>query len=157
MSQLFTNLKCSGTPCYTSILTTKPKLQIALFTSENPNPLSNQVQEVTVFRQFNYNENFQRFVFSIFMLNKLSQYQLIDHTRCIFSRHLDIELPAGTRKNGTLYLHVVLANDNAPFKWQHLQREGLTVMQRIKLTEYMEPRAATFNLLGGNGVSLQAF
>lgn len=50
-------------------------------------------------------------------------------------------------------MHVVLASDNAPFKWQHLQRDGLTVMQRISLTHYAEPKAATFSLLGGNSVS----
>lgn len=69
-------------------------------------------------------------------------------------RQLEVELPASTRKNGTLYLHVVLANDNGRFEWQHLQREGMTVLQRIALTQYMEPRAATFNLLGGNDVSI---
>lgn len=60
MSQLFTTLKCSGTPCFTSFLSTKPELQIALFTSENSNPLSNQVTEVIVFPNFNYNEEFER-------------------------------------------------------------------------------------------------
>lgn len=60
MSQLFRTLKCSGKPCYTSILATKPQLQIALFTSENPNPLSGQVKEVAVFSRFNYNENFEK-------------------------------------------------------------------------------------------------
>lgn len=62
MAQLFTNLKCSGTPCYTSILSTKPKLQIALFTSEHSNPLSNQVKELAVFSAFDYHEAFERFV-----------------------------------------------------------------------------------------------
>lgn len=72
------------------------------------------------------------------------------------TRQLEVEIPENTRKNGTLFLHVVLANDNGPFKWQHLQREGMTVLQRVKLTQYKEPRAATFNLLGDNDVSAQS-
>lgn len=69
MAQLFTNLKCSGTPCYTSILSTKPKLQIALFTSEHSNPLSNQVKELAVFSAFDYHEAFERFVSYIHWCN----------------------------------------------------------------------------------------
>lgn len=52
-----------------------------------------------------------------------------------------------------MFLHVVLANDNGPLEWQHLQRDGLTVVQRVALTEYMIPKAATFNLLGENEVN----
>lgn len=51
-----------------------------------------------------------------------------------------------------MFLHVVLASDNGPLEWQHLQRDGLTVVQRVALTDYMVPKAATFNLLGGNEV-----
>lgn len=60
MIQLFNSLQCTGKPCYTSFLATKPQLQIALFTSENPNPLSNQVKEVEVFHNFNYAEDFEK-------------------------------------------------------------------------------------------------
>lgn len=69
-----------------------------------------------------------------------------------FHRTIDIDIPAKTRQNGTLYLHVVLANDNGPFQWQHLHRDGVTVMQRVSLTQYMVPRAEMFNLLGNNKV-----
>lgn len=59
-----------------------------------------------------------------------------------------VSIPAKTRQNGTLYLHVILASDNGPLDWKHLQRDGPTVIQRISLTDYMVPKAATFNLLG---------
>lgn len=52
-----------------------------------------------------------------------------------------------------MYLHLVLVNDiGVEFEWRNLKREGLTVMQRIPLTEYMFPRPATFNLLNENEV-----
>lgn len=68
-------------------------------------------------------------------------------------RQLDLDVPIETRKNGTMFLHIVLVNDHGPFEWRHLKREGITVVQRIALTEYSVPKAATFNLLGSNDVS----
>lgn len=64
-----------------------------------------------------------------------------------------IDIPRKTYRNGTMYLHLVLVNDiGVEFEWRNLKREGLTVMQRIPLTEYMIPRPATFNLLNENEV-----
>lgn len=60
MSQLFSSLKCSGTPCFTSYLSTNPQLQVVLFTSEVPNPLSGQVTEVAAFANFDYHQSFDR-------------------------------------------------------------------------------------------------
>lgn len=45
-------------------------------------------------------------------------------------------------------MHVILASDNGPLEWKQLQRDGPTVIQRVLLTEYVIPKAATFNLLG---------
>lgn len=59
-----------------------------------------------------------------------------------------MDVPLKTRRNGTLYMHVALALDDTPLDWKSLQRDGPTVIQQIALTEYMEPKAATFNLLG---------
>lgn len=59
-----------------------------------------------------------------------------------------ISIPAKTRQNGTLFLHVILANDDGTLEWKQLQRDGPTVIQRVLLTEYVVPQAATFNLLG---------
>lgn len=64
-----------------------------------------------------------------------------------------IDIPRKTYRNGTMYLHLVLVNDiGVEFEWRHLKREGLTILQRIPLTEYMVPRPATFNLLNENEV-----
>lgn len=52
-----------------------------------------------------------------------------------------------------MYLHMILVNDiGVEFEWRNLKREGLTVLQRIPLTEYTVPRPATFNLLNENEV-----
>lgn len=63
-------------------------------------------------------------------------------------RKIAIDIPAKTRRNGTLFLHVILANDDGPVNWKSLQRDGPTVIQRILLTDYMVPKPKTFNLIG---------
>lgn len=75
------------------------------------------------------------------------------HFWCSSSRQLEVDIPAATRRNGTMFLHIVLVNDLGKFEWHHLNREGITVVQRIPLTEYIVPKAATFNLLSSNDVS----
>lgn len=65
-----------------------------------------------------------------------------------FSSKINIDIPAKTRRNGTLFLHVILANDNGPVNWKNLQRDGPTVIQRVLLTEYMVPKPKAFNLIG---------
>lgn len=122
LAQLFRTLQCTGTPCYRSYLKSNPRLQLAIFTSPSYNPISSEVQKVVNIRNFDY--------------------------RTEYHRELDVDVPLKTRRNGTLYMHVALALDDTPLDWKSLQRDGPTVIQRIALTEYMEPKAATFNLLG---------
>lgn len=64
------------------------------------------------------------------------------------SSEIAVDLPAKTRRNGTLFLHVILADNDGPLDWRRLQRDGPTVIQRIALTDYMVPKAKAFNLLG---------
>lgn len=67
----------------------------------------------------------------------------------LLSSDITVALPTKTRQNGTLYLHVILANDDGlPIDWRRLQRDGPTVVRRIPLTDYMIPKAQAFNLLG---------
>lgn len=50
-----------------------------------------------------------------------------------------------------MFLHLVLVNEfdnNGPFEWSDLKRDGMAVIQRIALTDYVVPKAATFNLIG---------
>ncbi|XP_055381132.1 lipid scramblase CLPTM1L [Condylostylus longicornis] len=122
MSQLFVNIQCSSEPCYKSFLDTKPKLQLALFASTSINPLSSEVQKVAAIPNFNYEKD--------------------------YFENYDVDIPLKTRRNGTMFLHVVLALQGESLDWRSLQRDGPTVIQRVKLTEYMIPKATTFNLLG---------
>lgn len=72
-----------------------------------------------------------------------------------FHSEFQVNIPKETTQNGTMFLHLVLVNDfGATYEWSHLKREGLTVLQRIALTEYIQPKPATFNLLNENDVSL---
>uniref|UniRef100_A0A336M480 Lipid scramblase CLPTM1L n=1 Tax=Culicoides sonorensis TaxID=179676 RepID=A0A336M480_CULSO len=122
LAQLFKSPTCSSTPCYTSFLANNPKLQLLLFTSTTNNPIASEVTNVLTVKNFNYMEPFQR--------------------------NVDIDIPLKTRRNSTLFLHAVLAlDDGKDLDWRQLKRDGPTVLQRIALTTYMIPRAATFNLL----------
>lgn len=65
-----------------------------------------------------------------------------------------VNIPPKAYKNGTMFLHIVLVNYfGKPYEWTHLKRDGLTVLQRTPLTEYMIPKPATFNLLNEIEVS----
>lgn len=57
-------------------------------------------------------------------------------------------MPLKTRRNGTLNLYLVLAqDDDSSLDWKDFQRDGPTVIQRIPLTQYLVPKQASFNLL----------
>lgn len=62
LSRLFTTLECTDTPCFTSYLETKPKLQLILFTSVTKNPISSEVSEVAAFHNFDVHSDINRFV-----------------------------------------------------------------------------------------------
>ncbi|XP_023307212.2 cleft lip and palate transmembrane protein 1-like protein [Lucilia cuprina] len=125
MAQLFTTLKCSDIPCYTSFLTNKPRMQVALFTSTSANPISAEVTKLESLKNFNYWEHYEK--------------------------DYEIQVPAKTRRNGTLHLQVVLALEGEPLEWKTLKRDGPTVIHSLSITEYMVPKAEAFNLLGESG------
>lgn len=58
-------------------------------------------------------------------------------------------IPAQTRRNGSMHLHVVVAQAGGPtLTWSTMKRDGPTVVQRISLTDYALPKATLFNLIG---------
>jgi len=122
MSQIFTTLQCSESPCYTSFLAEKPRMQLALFSSLTRNPIASEVQNLYKEKRFDYSKGF-------------------DHD-------FQLDVPLKTRRNGTLYLHVVLALEGVPLEWRTLRRDGPTVLHTLSLCDYMVPRAEAFNLLG---------
>lgn len=60
LSQLFTSLKCSSQPCYTTLLASKPSLQLNLFTSLVNNPLTKDVTKIGVVNNFDYNTELKK-------------------------------------------------------------------------------------------------
>ncbi|KAH8387829.1 hypothetical protein KR093_009721 [Drosophila rubida] len=125
MSQIFTTLQCSDTPCYTSFLADQPPMQLALFSSLTRNPIASEVQALHKQQRFDYTQPF-------------------DHD-------FELDVPLKTRRNGTMYLHVVLALDGEPLEWRTLRRDGPTVVHTLSLCDYMVPRAEAFNLLAETG------
>lgn len=69
-------------------------------------------------------------------------------------RQFKVDVPLKTRRNGTLFLYVVMAVDYSSLDWKDFQRDGPTVIQRIPLTEYTIPKQATFNLLNEENPSI---
>ncbi|XP_016924194.2 lipid scramblase CLPTM1L [Drosophila suzukii] len=122
MSQLFTTLQCSGVPCYTSFLADRPRLQLALFSSLSRNPIASEVRDLYKAKRFDYDQGFEH--------------------------DFELDVPLKTRRNGSLYFHVVVALEGEPLEWRSLRRDGPTVVHTMSLTDYMVPRAEAFNLLG---------
>jgi len=133
MSQLFTTLQCSGVPCYTSFLADRPRLQLALFSSLSRNPIASEVRDLYKAKRFDYDQGFEH--------------------------DFELDVPLKTRRNGSLYFHVVVALEGEPLEWRSLRRDGPTVVHTMSLTDYMVPRAEAFNLLGesdkGSGAAVQ--
>ncbi|XP_005184105.1 lipid scramblase CLPTM1L isoform X1 [Musca domestica] len=121
MAQLFTTLKCTDLPCYNSFLANRPRMQLALWTSTAHNPISTEVTKVDSIKNFDYLKSYEK--------------------------DYEIKVPAKTRRNGTLYMQVVLALQGEPLEWKTLRRDGPTVIHSLSITEYMVPKAAAYNLL----------
>lgn len=60
LSQLFTTLQCTSTPCYTTILAKLPKLQLNLFVSPVSNPLTKDVTKIGAIDNFDYYKELKR-------------------------------------------------------------------------------------------------
>lgn len=60
LSQLFTTLQCSSKPCFRTLLSKNPKLQLNLFVSTMNNPLSKDVTKIGVVNNLDYNKEFKR-------------------------------------------------------------------------------------------------
>lgn len=148
--KLFSTPICSKQPCFQSYFATNPKLQLVLFTSHTSNPISSEVTKITSIRRFDYYNEYKRWILCInCALNANQNYwNMPRHNLCFDFRSFDISIPPKTRRNGTLFLHVVLGADSETIEWKSLKTDGPTVLQKIQLTEYAIPRAAAFNLLG---------
>lgn len=53
LSKVFSTLKCTETQCYSSFLTTEPKLELLMFTSPTRTPTQSQFIGIDVLDNFN--------------------------------------------------------------------------------------------------------
>ena len=60
LSQLFTTLQCTLTPCYKTILARLPKFQLNLFVSTVSNPLTSDVTKIGAIENFDYYKDLTR-------------------------------------------------------------------------------------------------
>lgn len=127
VAQLFRNIECSNFPCYTSYLSSNPKLQLAIFTSYTRNPIASETTKLLGVRRWDYKSE--------------------------YDREIKVDIPLKTRRNGTLFMQVVVALDSEKdLEWRTLKRDGPTVVNTFALTEYVVPRPKAFNLLGDQKV-----
>uniref|UniRef100_A0A1L8D907 Lipid scramblase CLPTM1L n=1 Tax=Nyssomyia neivai TaxID=330878 RepID=A0A1L8D907_9DIPT len=132
LAQIFTAPVCTREPCFRSFLLKEdlPQLQMAVFTSTTRDPITAEIKEVAAVKPFDFMES--------------------------FTRTMEIPIPAKTRRNGTLYMHVVLAiDDDKPIIWNR-RRDDLAVIHRIPLTEHVVPKHTTFNLITDDGQKVPA-
>ncbi|XP_015597472.1 cleft lip and palate transmembrane protein 1-like protein [Cephus cinctus] len=125
ISLLFVPPSCeSGKTCLTSYLSTKPDLQLHMFTSTMGRPLQKEVVPVYSVSHFDY-----------------SQEQSIP---------INLEIPKRTQQNGTLFLHIMVLPKSSKYNnsFNDLQKDPFMVYTRIKMTQYAIPQAAVFKLLG---------
>ena len=63
------------------------------------------------------------------------------------TKTVQVPLPLRTRKNGTLFLHTFLTKRVYGFNWHAAIDDPTTTYTLSSFTEYLVPRASTFNLL----------
>ncbi|XP_072751702.1 lipid scramblase CLPTM1L isoform X1 [Anoplolepis gracilipes] len=125
LSLLFVSPACEdGKPCLRSYLSERPQLNLHIYSSVKRNPTSRDIDLVYSRQNFNYN-----------------QAQTIPTI---------LNIPYETRRNGTLFLHVLLvpAFAKQDRSFIDLQKDVFTSYTTIKMTQYMVPEAEAFKLLG---------
>ncbi|XP_033626707.1 cleft lip and palate transmembrane protein 1-like protein [Asterias rubens] len=122
MFQLFNPEECipagSASKCISPYISTKPKLQLSIYTSVKIKSelLEKDLKLVTKYDNFTIEETFVRSV--------------------------NVSLPKKTRNNGTLFVHVIVHPHG-----ESALHNRLASYQRAPLTKYAVPRSEEFNLL----------
>ncbi|KAK0090016.1 hypothetical protein PV325_004149 [Microctonus aethiopoides] len=111
-------------PCMKSYLHHEPKLQLHFFISPMSEPNPSETEHVYSTQEFNYTKQ-----------------QLLP---------VSLKIPAKTRQNGTLFLHIIIVPDshNHDYSFIKLKMNPYVTYTRIKLTQFIVPEAEVFNLLG---------
>ncbi|KAL6436212.1 hypothetical protein ACFW04_004653 [Cataglyphis niger] len=132
LSLLFVSPACEdGKPCLKSYLSERPQLNLHVYSSVKKNPTSRDVDLVYSAQNFNYN-----------------RVQTIPTI---------LYIPRETRRNGTLFLHIILVPTFAKQdrSFIELQKDIFTSYTTIKMTQYMIPEAEAFKLLGKRNSSVK--
>ncbi|XP_070161771.1 lipid scramblase CLPTM1L [Polyergus mexicanus] len=132
LSLLFVSPACEdGKPCLKSYLSERPQLNLHVYSSIKKNPTSRDIDLVYSLQNFNYNRA-----------------QTIPTT---------LNIPRETRRNGTLFLHILLVPTSAKQSrsFIELQKDIFTSYTTIKMTQYMVPEAEAFKLLGKRDSSVK--
>lgn len=125
MSLLFVSPPCEdGKPCLESYLSERPQLDLYMYSSIGRNPVSRDTDFVYSAQNFDYD-----------------QMQTIP---------VLLTVPRKTRRNGTLFLHVLLTPPSVKQDrtFVDLQKDLFTSYTTIKMTQYIVPEAEAFKLLG---------
>ncbi|XP_015521760.2 lipid scramblase CLPTM1L [Neodiprion pinetum] len=125
LSLLFVPPPCvKGETCLTSLLHTKPKLGLHMYVSTMSRPLQKELIHV-------YSEG------------------IFDYSYA-HDMQVTLPIPRKTRENGTLFLHLLITPHTVKHggTYNEVIKDPTTVYTRIKMTQYVVPEIAAFNLLG---------
>ncbi|KPI97578.1 PREDICTED: cleft lip and palate transmembrane protein 1-like protein [Papilio xuthus] len=131
LAEIFIPPKCvRGERCYSSYLNSNPVQHLVLFTSVKQFPRfdGSAAESVT----------------------KVHTSLKIDY-RNPTTIDVNIKIPRKTRNNGTLYMHAVLLDESRLYR-DFRELHATESMHTLPLVTYVEPQAATFNLLNHNEV-----
>ncbi|KPJ09367.1 Cleft lip and palate transmembrane protein 1-like protein [Papilio machaon] len=131
LAEIFIPPECvRGEKCYSSYLISNPVQHLVLFTSVKQFPRidGSSAESVT----------------------KVHTSLKIDY-RNPTTIDVNIKIPRKTRNNGTLYMHAVLLDESRLYK-DFRELHKTESMHTLPLVTYVEPQAATFNLLNHNEV-----
>lgn len=129
LAEIFIPPQCTrGERCFASYLSSNPVQHLVLFTSVNEHP--------------NINGG------SVESVNKVHTSLKFDYRKPA-TIDVTLNIPRKTRNNGTLFMHVVLLDES------HLYKDFDDIIRSesihtLPLVTYIEPQAATFNLLQQN-------
>ncbi|XP_004932365.2 cleft lip and palate transmembrane protein 1-like protein [Bombyx mandarina] len=129
LAEIFIPPECRrGDKCFSSYLTSNPVQNLVFYASLKQQPLeegtsSNSVTKVHTLLNFDY--------------------------RNPASINVQLNIPRKTRNNGTLYMHVVMLDDSKLYKSFDEIRQTHP-LHTWPLIKFVEPQAATFNLLQHN-------
>lgn len=102
-------------PCMKSYLHHEPKLQLHFFISPMSEPNPSETEHVYSTQEFNYTK--QQLLYVIIIIKIIIDIYFIQLNfnmikEILFFRPVSLKIPAKTRQNGTLFLHIMIVPDS---------------------------------------------